>query len=512
MPKTTRSRRSLDHAIVRGMAWTGAASWVAQMLSWLATLLVVRLLNPDDYGIVALAGLYLGLATMLSEFGIGTAVITLRDLPTRLVAQLNSVALLIAMAALLIAWVLAIPLANLMESPRLVTLVRVMSIGLVVAAISSVPTALLQKAFRFRFLAATQVAQSIVGSISTLLLALFGAGYWALALGPLLGQLTTSVAVVVGAPSGYQWPDWRALSPALRFSRTVILERLCWLLYSGSDRFLIGKWIGEAGVGLYSVASSIGMMAVEKVATQVVRVAPAAFAEVQKDTALLRRYLLSMTEGLSIVGFPISIGIALVAGDLVRVLFGEQWTGAITPLRILALFAAYQSVTMPISRVFAAIGDIRFLMHVGMLTLAVLPLSFMVGARWGLAGVAAVWVLVYPITQLPLFIRLFRRIHLTWGEYLRALWPGVSASLLMGLAIWLLRQWPPVAGLPFTARLALRVCVGATIYTLAIVIFHSERIRAFKKLIDEFRAKNESDKDPQDSSATEDQQRPRLIG
>jgi O-antigen/teichoic acid export membrane protein len=386
-----------------------------------------------------------------------------------------------------------------------------MSIGLVVASMSSVPTALLQKAFRFRFLAAAQVAQSIVASTSTLLLALFGAGYWALALGPLLGQLTMSVTVVVGAPSGYQWPDWRALSPALRFSRAIILERFCWLLYSGSDRFLIGKWISEAAVGLYSVASSIGMMAVEKVATQVVRVAPAAFAEVQKDPALVRRYLLSMTEGLSIVGFPISIGITLVAGDLVRVLFGEQWTGAIVPLRILALFAAYQAVTMPVSRVFAATGDIRFLMHVGMLTLAILPLAFMVGTHWGLAGVAAVWVLVYPFTQLPLLVRLFGRIQLRWSQYLRALWPGVSASLLMGLALWLLRQWPPVAGLPITARLALRVGVGAIIYTLAILIFHAERVRLFKSVIDDFRAKNEPDTDSQDSSPTEDQ-RPSLIG
>ncbi|HSB55928.1 MAG TPA: oligosaccharide flippase family protein, partial [Gemmatimonadales bacterium] len=333
-PPAQRSRQSLDHAIVRGVAWTGAASWVAQILTWVSTLLVVRILHPDDYGIVALAALYLGLATMLSEFGIGTAVITMRDLPSRQIAQLNSVALLVALGALLLAWLLAVPMAQVLGSPRLVTLIRVMSVGLVVAALGSVPTALLQKSLRFRFLAAAQIAQSLTGAAASLLLATFGAGYWALALGPLLGQVVMSVMAVIGAPCGYVWPDRRQLKPALQFSRTVILERFCWYLYTGSDRFIIGKLIGEAAVGLYSVAASFGMMAVEKVAVLVLRVAPAAFAEVQRDPAALRRYLLSMTEGLSIVTFPISIGIALVAGDTVHLLFGEHWAGAIAPLRI----------------------------------------------------------------------------------------------------------------------------------------------------------------------------------
>lgn len=511
MTTPNHSRQSLDHAIVEGVAWTGAASWVAQILTWLSTLLVVRILNPDDYGIVALAALYLGLATMLSEFGIGTAVITIRALPVRQISQLNSVALLVAVVALALSWALAIPMARFLDSPRLVTLIRVMSATLVVTALGSVPAAVLQKSLRFRFLAAAQIAQSLTGAAATLLLALLGGGYWALALGPLLGHVALSLFVVTGAPCGYSWPDWHALRPALRFSRSVILERFCWYVYTGSDRLIIGKWIGETAVGLYSVAASFGMMAVEKVAVLVLRVAPAVFSEVQTDPPALRRYLLSMTEGLAIVTFPISFGIAAVAGDTVRVLFGEQWVGAIPPLRFLAAFAAYHSVTVLISRVLAAIGDVRFLLHVGMLTLAAMPVSFMIGTRWGLAGVAGVWLLVYPITQLPLFLRLFRRIDLRAGEYLRSLWPAASAALVMGLAVWLVRLWPPVAGLPVTARLALRVCIGATMYTLAILLFHSERVRRFKGVLDEFRVKDKPKEEAPAAKAPRTR-RPRRIG
>lgn len=509
MAEVQRTRKSLDHAIIRGVAWTGAASWVAQILTWVSTLLVVRILHPDDYGIVALAALYLGLATMLSEFGIGTAIITMQEMPVRQLAQLNSVALLVALAALSIAWLLAEPMALLLESPRLLTLIRVMSVSLVVTSLGSVPTALLQKALKFRYLAVVQVGQSLVAAGGSLLLALLGAGYWALALGPLMGQVVLTVAVVMEAPCGYQWPDWRQLRPALQFSRSVILERFCWYLYSGSDRFILGKLVGEAAVGLYSIATSFGMMAVEKVTVLVLRVAPPAFAQVQHDPPALRRYLLSMTEGLAIVTFAISIGIGLVAWDTVRVLFGDQWAGAIGPLRILAVFAAYNSVTALISRALAAIGDVRYLMHVGMFTLLIMPIAFLLGARWGLTGVAAAWLVVYPLTQLPLFLRLFRRIHLPLWDYLRALWPAVSATLLMTAAIWPMRDIPAIAALPVTARLALRVCVGATVYTLAILLFHSERVRRFKDVMNELRGKSSGDPAP---AADAPQDRPRLVG
>src|SRR5262245_17516964 len=126
MTDPQRESRSLDHALVKGVAWTGAASWIAQVLSWLSTLVVVRLLSPDDYGLVALATVYLGLATMLSEFGIGTAVVTLRDLTRRQLAELNTVALLFSIVAMVISILISPLVSSFFGSPRMETLLWVM--------------------------------------------------------------------------------------------------------------------------------------------------------------------------------------------------------------------------------------------------------------------------------------------------------------------------------------------------------------------------------------------------
>lgn len=483
--------QSLDHALVKGVAWTGAATWVAQALTWISTLVVVRLLTPDDYGLIALAGVYLGLITLLSEFGIGTAVITLRDLTRRQVAELNTIAMGFALVALIFSVLAAGTVAEFFASPRLVEVIWVMSLMLILGAIASVSNALLQKELDFRFLAQAQIIQALTAALSTLLLALVGSGYWALALGPAAGQLVFTAMVATRMPTGYAWPTWGSLGPVLTFSRQVITERMAWYGYTSADKLVIGRWIGEISTGLYSVASTFGMLAVEKVTVLMLRVAPAVFSAVQHDPAALRRYLLSMTEAVAVVTFPISIGMALVAEDLVPLLLGPQWVEAVVPLQLLAIYGAFQSVSPLLNRVLAVIGETRFNMNIAVVTLVLLPISFMVATRWGLTGVAAAWLLV-PIIQLPIYIRLRQRIGLSMLAYLRSLWPAVSSAGAMAAAILLMQEWPPFDDFSPRTSLFLTIGVGAVAYCAMILLVHSGRVRTFRSMLAEMRMRQES--------------------
>ncbi len=402
---------------MKGLTWTSLGSWTAQLVTWGSTLVVVHLLSPDDYGLVALATVYLGLVTMLSEFGIGTTVVTLRELSPRHVAELNTVAMLFALSAVAASLLLAHPISVFFVSPRLTQVIWIMSSALILGALHTVPTALLQQGLEFRYLATVQMIQSICAGVVTLAIALLGGGYWALAFGPLAGQAVTTVLVLLRRRPGYAWPEWVVLAPVLRFSRHVITERASWYGYTSADKLVIGRWLSESAVGLYSIASTFGLVAVEKVTVLMLRVAPAVFSMVQHDAAALRRYLLSMTEGLSIITFPICIGMALTAGDFVALVLGDQWMGAVAALQVLSVYGAFQSVSPLPHRVLVAIGETRFNMRLSIATLVVLPLVFIAGSRWGLVGVAAGWMVV-PLVHSPMYFRLHRRIGLTASGYL----------------------------------------------------------------------------------------------
>src|SRR2546425_748243 len=109
-------RAVLDRSLVRGLAYTGAARWLAQLLAWASTLVVARLLAPEDYGLVGMAALYIGLVALVNEFGLGIAIITRRELTDDQLAQLNTLSVAIGLTALAISWAAAIPLAHEMAS------------------------------------------------------------------------------------------------------------------------------------------------------------------------------------------------------------------------------------------------------------------------------------------------------------------------------------------------------------------------------------------------------------
>src|SRR4029079_13488781 len=134
-------RAALDRSLVRGVAWTGAIKWVTQIAAWLSTLAVARLLSPEDYGLVGMAAVYLGLLTMLSEAGLGTTIIAMRDLRGKQLAQLHSIASLMGIAGFLVSCVVAGPLAAFFTAPLLQGVVIALSANFVIISLRTVPRA-----------------------------------------------------------------------------------------------------------------------------------------------------------------------------------------------------------------------------------------------------------------------------------------------------------------------------------------------------------------------------------
>ena len=119
VPKILPPSRDLDGTLVRGLAWTGGVKWGAQVFAWASTLIVARLLTPDDYGLVGMATVYLGLVTMISEFGVGTTVLTLRELTEQEIAQLNGFSIILGLIGFTLSCLAAVPVGLFFKSPRL---------------------------------------------------------------------------------------------------------------------------------------------------------------------------------------------------------------------------------------------------------------------------------------------------------------------------------------------------------------------------------------------------------
>lgn len=468
----------MDKHLVGGIAWTAAAKWSSQILTWLCLLIVARLLVPSDYGIVGLAGIYLGLVSIFSEFGFGAAVITLRNLTADEIAQIHTFSVISGGVGFLISCVLAAPIGWFFHVPELPAVIVVMSTNFLITGFKTVPSSLLQREFQFKRLSLIDTTAAVMQSGCVLLLAWLGARYWALVSGAILASIVATTLNLASHPQVFAVPRVKSIAHALRFSWQVLVARLSWNLYSDSDFLVAGRVLGAAPLGAYSFAWNLANLPVEKITGLVGQVTPVFFAENQSDLVGLRRYLRNITEVLALVTFPATIGLGLVAQEFVPLVLGARWSAMVAPLEVLAFYASIRSVSALVGPLLMALRETRFLMWTNLAAVVIMPIAFYVGSKWGPAGIAWGWIVAYPFVAIPLYIRAFRKIGMPIGAYLGAIRPALDGGVAMILVLGAVK-WSMPAVWPLYLRFAIEVIAGAAAYTLALSMLHRARLRNF---------------------------------
>jgi O-antigen/teichoic acid export membrane protein len=467
--------QNLDRSFARAVAWNAVARWISQVLSWVSTIIVARLLTPYDYGIVGMASLYLNLAMYVSQAGIGDAIIALRDLTRRQVAALNTLALVLGALLVVLSCMLAYPIARFFSAPPLTKVLIVSSLIYAFGAFQVVPRALLQKELRFKLLAGIETGRTFFQIFATVLLAWLGYRYWSLVIGYVVASASASLLTLVWKRHEFGVPRLDETKRELKFSRQIIVSRVAWYAYENADFGVAGRVLGEVPLGNYTVAWNISSAPLEKIANLATGVTPAYFSAVQTERSELRRYLLRLTELLSLVTVPASVGLALVSDYLVLALLGPKWTGVIVPLRILGLFVATRSLTTFLPNLLTAIGDSAFVMWAMIGAAITMPMAFLIGSHWGTTGIAAAWLVGYPIIIAPVYYRTFRKTDTTLKEYVSTLLPSANASAIMALVLFAIRAMIPVS-MPNLLAISLLTSAGVLVYCGVLFAFHRDRV------------------------------------
>jgi teichuronic acid exporter len=479
-----RSKDELDRSLVSGIAWIGGMRSVTMTVQWVAALLVVRLLTPADYGLVAMAGAYLGLVQMFSEFGLGAAVIQRRNLSESQIARIGGVSILASVALAALSVAVSGLVAAFFQEPRVRPIIMLMSATFVFTGIDIVARALLRRDLQFKRAAWVQASQNFTYAAVSLAMAALGFGYWSLVGGAVAGQFVRMVSAVASRPHRVSWPyDLASIRSELWFGSHVVVSQFALYIRRFSDILIVGRMLGTEALGAYNVGWTQANMPVDRVGTIVTGVSPAVLAAAQNDPPALRRYLRLLTEGLAFMAFPTTIGMAVVADHFVLFVFGERWVATITPLRILCLVAAMRAITPILSQVLVATDQTKKNMQFAVAAAIVIPAFLLVGSRWGLTGVALSWLVGHPLVLGSVLLRhALRAAEMRVGDYFAALRPAGVASAAMVLAVLAARFGLP-AEWPLGARFSLEVAVGAVVYGLGVLVMYRGRFQSFLRLI-----------------------------
>jgi teichuronic acid exporter len=476
-PSAASSTGMLDRSLVSGIAWTASLRWIGQIISWAALLYAARVLSRGDFGIIAMARTAIGFARLAEDFGLDTVLLQNRNLDAERQARLAGFAILLGVALLILFVGLAVPIANFNREPSAAIAVWALSLLFVIDAVQLLPRAMLQRDLQFRRLAIVTFTQGAVTSITLVVAAASGMGFRSLFLNTLAGGLASTALLLWWSPYKVAWPrELKSIVGPIAQGWRVLVSRIAWYGYTSLDQIVIGRMLGKDALGVYSFAGDFAKQPMEEITSIVSRVVPGVFTNVQHDMPQMRRYFLILTEFLSYLVFPVGVGIALTADRVVAVALGPQWQDVVEPLRILCIYAAFLSAQALVAHILLWTGQFRALMWCSILTVVMLLPSFYLGARWGgLVGVAWMWTIIYPLSNIPPLVIGFRTIGIRFADWFEVMRAPLLACGVM-IVVVLTMRYQVTARLEPLPALAVEAGSGAVAYAGTLWLMFRKRI------------------------------------
>jgi O-antigen/teichoic acid export membrane protein len=441
----------LKQRTVTGVLWSAGASVTQQALNFTVTVVLARLLVPADFGLVATIAIFTGFVSLFVDFGLSAALIQRPSLTER--HRSSAFWLNLAVGILLAALVAAVApaIARFFHEPSLVALTLVASINFAIGSMGIVQSALLQRSMEFRRLGAIGICSTVLGGAVAIVMAAAGFGAWSL-----IGQLVASTAartlLLWVTSSWHPRPivDRLAMRELWQYSSGIAGFNAVNYWARNADNLLIGKFVGSAGLGIYSRSYNLMLLPIQQISTVTSRVMFPALSRIQSDPDRVKRAYLRAVAIIALLSFPLLAGLFVVADPFVLALYGAKWADVIPVLQILCIAGLMQPVAATTGWLYQSQGRTDLLFRWGVVFSALLVGAFAIGIQWGAKGVAtayavSTWLLLYPAFAIP-----GRLVRMRFREVAAALRGPLLAALAMAAVVWVVGEalpahWPPAA-------------------------------------------------------------------
>jgi O-antigen/teichoic acid export membrane protein len=419
---------------ISGVKWSGVSMGVIIALQFITIAILARLLSPSDFGLMGMIMVIIGFAQRFSDMGLSNAII---QRPTITGSHLSSFFWINVLTGIVLftCIVLVRPLAvYYFKEPKLSKYLIFAGLIFLITPVGQIFTTLLNKELRFRILSKIEMAGMIIYSISTISLALAKFGVLSLIFGQLIRSLFTVTILFLTFRKTWL-PRFhlniKEIQSYFSFGAFQLGERMLNYLNSNIDYIIIGRFLGPAALGFYTLAYNLMIAPLTKINPIITRVAFPTFSKIQDDNLKMRRGYCKIINYISVLSFPLLAGMFVVAPEFISLVYGEKWEPSIFVLQIFCLVGVFKSLGNPVGSALMAKGraDIGFYWNI--FATVMVSAAVIVGVNWGLEGVAfAILVLQGPFFLIiqPIVNKL---IGLKLGQYFKAIQSPFLCSLIM---------------------------------------------------------------------------------
>jgi PST family polysaccharide transporter len=413
----------LKNRSVRGGITTLSAQAVKFGLRFGSTIVLARLLQPSDFGLVGMATIITGFAALFSDLGLSAATVQDPLVNHRQASSLFWITVTFGATLTLLLSLLSPVVAWIYGRPELLWITVACSSTFIINGLCGQHQALLKRQMRFSTLAFIDILSFAIGIAAAVIAAFVGMGYWALVIMPVATAITQTSGCWLAS-------GWRPGAPALaagtkalvRFGGYLSAFNIINYLARNADQFLIGWYWGPTSLGFYSRAYNLLLMPITQINAPLNNVMVPGLSRLRDDPQTYARFYLRTVNAISWVTVPLVAVLAAVSNDLFLVLLGPNWIPAGPIFKILAPAALLQPIYNSIGWIFVTQGRTDRMLRWSLLSCPIILLGFVLGLRYGSAGVAWGYVVALLAGVLPwTFGYTFRGTSLTTREVIKSI-------------------------------------------------------------------------------------------
>ena len=427
----------VGHNVIKGLKVGAMLRLAAQIFTWLNTLILIRLLTPEDYGLMAMATVFIGVFALMGDFGIGKAIIQTEHLTPQTLRQSFTVNIISCVALFLLFYCSAPLIADFFSEPRVTVLIQVIAAQHLIMIFHTLPYALASRNMLYKQREKVQFFTTLSTSVFTLSLAASGAGVWSLVLGHLFMRTVAMIGFFRLQPC---WilpaMSFRGFAQIAAFSGIATINDVLRYAYNIFTSISIGRLLTKTDLGVFSVAQNLANLPSDKIGELLNHLGLSSFAKLQNETDVAGQYLLKSVRLGSLVLFPMYFGMCAVSPELITLVLSDKWLAAIIPFQFLCLSSPFRMLSEILATATTAIGKPERNTYALAGSLLMLPMVFW-GIQYGVAGAAMAWLGISLISFALHIKTMLSLFSVSVRQLLSAMLPGfIGAAVMLAGQQW----------------------------------------------------------------------------
>lgn len=475
------------------LVWNFGEKMFTQGIQLVISIVLARILLPEDYGILALVMVFVNILTVFVETGLGSAIIQKKEIEVKEIGQLFFINTIVSIALYLIIFLLS-PLIssiyNKYDKDLLISVIRVYSLVLPIGALTSIQSSLLYRKFEFKKLFFVNIITVILSGATGITMAYLGYGVWALISQQIVSKLVLAIVllfVLDWKPSFYL--PTKKIMTMIRYSAFILGNRLIVVVYNQFRSLFIGKFYSAEDLAFYNKGETFPSMIATNTDYALQKVMFSAYSKEQDDVNRIKQMMRKTISLSTFLLAPLMMGIAAAANNVVLVLLTEKWLSCVDYMRVFCIIYLLQPIKTSSAQALDGMGKSSVTLKIGLISKAVGVISLFIALQLGVKAIV-IATFITEVVSLPLYFYVNSKyVNYKWSEQIKDLIKNIMPSAIVAVLIFTVGYFINISSA--LILLIIQVVIGIMSYILISIITKNESMKYVLQKLKSLKGKND---------------------